>query len=144
MTADKRVVFVEQFRPPVKKRVVEFPAGLINDLKHISRETLLNGARRELLEETGYRAKRIKKLMTGPVSGGSSSDLVTVVLAADLKKVSEGGGDELEDIIVHEVVLSKVDAWLSQMKRKGKLVEPKIYAGLYFLNKYNNFFKTKK
>ena len=136
MTKDKEVVFVEQFRPPVGKRVLEFPAGLVNDQKR-KKESWKAAALRELLEETGYRAKRIVKLLEGPVSSGMSSDKVVMAQALDLIKVTEGGGDELEDIKVHKVPLSKVDSWLKETERKGCLIEPKIYAGLYFLKKYN-------
>ena len=136
-TDDNRVLFVEQYRPPVKKRVVEFPAGLVNDGEFKRRESILSAAKRELLEETGYKAGKMTKLLEGPVSSGSSADMVTIVQAQNLKKVSQGGGDEFEAIIVHEVPLIETDQWLSKMRRKGYLIEPKIYTGLYFLKTYN-------
>lgn len=137
VTDDNKVIFVEQFRPPVNKKVIEFPAGLVNDKKHIPNESILKAAKRELLEETGYLAKKIIKVMEGPVSCGATSDIVTMVRAYGLKKVNDGGGDELEDIIVHEIELSKVNKWLASMRKKGYLIEPKIYTGLYFLNNYD-------
>ena len=73
------------------------------------------------------------KILKGPVSSGSNADLITMFLAKDVKKVSEGGGDDSESIIVHSVPLGNVDQWLAKMERKGYLVEPKIYTGLYFL-----------
>ena len=58
LTKDRKVIFVEQFRPPVGKKVIEFPAGLMNDCpKRKTKETLISAAKRELLEETGYKAK---------------------------------------------------------------------------------------
>ena len=48
-------------------------------------------------------------------------------------KKGPGGGDETESIIVHEVSLQEVDLWLYEMEKKGYLVDPKVYAGLYFL-----------
>ncbi len=138
MTDDQKVIFVEQYRPPVDKRVIEFPAGLVNDHCHLKTESLLTAAKRELLEETGYQAQRMVELLKGPVSSGSSGDIVTMVLATGLKKVALGGGaDEFESIIVHEVDLKDVDAWLKRMENKAYLVEPKIYTGLYFLKNYN-------
>jgi len=98
---------------------------------------LIKAAKRELLEETGYQAKRMIKLIDGPVSGGSSSDIITIVQASDIKKVAKGGGDEYESIHIHEVPLHKTDQWLIHMRKKGCLIEPKIYAGLYFLKNYN-------
>jgi ADP-ribose pyrophosphatase len=49
---DGRVVLVRQFRYPVGKTIVEFPAGKLDD-----GEDILGCARRELQEETGYRAR---------------------------------------------------------------------------------------
>ncbi len=49
---DGRVVVVRQFRYPIGKSIVEFPAG-----KRDAGEDLLACARRELQEETGYRAR---------------------------------------------------------------------------------------
>ncbi|HQP10428.1 MAG TPA: NUDIX hydrolase [Candidatus Omnitrophota bacterium] len=133
MTKEGRVIFVEQYRPPVGKKVVEFPAGLVNDHKNRRRESIFSAAKRELMEETGYRAEKIVKLLEGPVSSGSSGDIVTMVRAFDLKKVCCGGGDEFENIIVHEVPLQETDRWLCERRKKGYLIEPKIYTGLYFL-----------
>ncbi len=143
MTNENKVLFVEQFRPPVGKQVIEFPAGLINDEFASEQESIIEGAKRELLEETGYAAKRLKKLISGPVSGGSSTDIVTMIMAFDLQKKGQGGGVSDEGIIVHEVSLSKVDRWLKSMERKGRLIEPKVYSGLYFLHKYNERFNDK-
>lgn len=57
VTNDKKILFVSNFRYPIGKRVLEIPAGIIdND------ETPLQCARRELEEETGYFAKKIEKI----------------------------------------------------------------------------------
>jgi ADP-ribose pyrophosphatase len=49
---DGRIVLVRQFRYPIGKTIVEFPAGKLDD-----GEDILGCARRELQEETGYRAR---------------------------------------------------------------------------------------
>lgn len=133
LTQEKRVLFVEQYRIPVRKRVIEFPAGLMNDQGLKRKESFVTAAKRELLEETGYAAQKITKVVEGPTSGGSSRDLVTIVRAEGLKKVHAGGGDATESIRVHEVLLSQADRWLASQMKKGLLVDPKVYAGLYFL-----------
>ena len=134
MTKDKKVIFISQYRPPVGKKVIEFPAGLVNDLALKRKETLLMAAKRELLEEAGYRAKKMQTLFQGPISAGLTSDLVTLVLALDVQKVAVGKGDASEMIeAIYEVPLKNVDRWLQKMQQKGYLIEPKIYAGLYFL-----------
>jgi len=135
VTKNKKVIFIEQYRPPVGKNVIEFPAGLVNDAKDCKHESVAAGAKRELFEETGYKARKIIPILKGPSSSGSSADLVTMVRAVDIEKVGEGTGDGTESIKVHEVPLAKVDQWLKSMEKKGCLIEPKVYAGLYFLNK---------
>jgi ADP-ribose pyrophosphatase len=132
-TADHKVILVEQFRRPVAKRVIGFPAGLVNDHVYRRRESAAAAARREFLEETGYLAGRVTKFFEGPVSAGMCRDMVTIFHADKLKKAGHGGGVDCEDITVHEVPLRAVDSWLSRQRKKGILVAPNVYAGIYFL-----------
>ena len=132
-TSKGEAVLVEQYRPALKKKVMEWPAGLVSDLGKT--ETLLAAAKRELLEETGYKAGRMKHLVSGPLSSGFSADRLTFYLASELKKISKGGGDETESITVHHVPLKKIESWLRGMEKKGRLVDPKVYVGVYFLSR---------
>src|SRR4051812_22417920 len=59
VTDDGKLILVEQFRPPVNKRVIEIPAGLAGDVAGREEESLETAARRELLEETGYEAREM-------------------------------------------------------------------------------------
>ncbi|HCU23977.1 MAG TPA: hypothetical protein DF383_03090 [Deltaproteobacteria bacterium] len=131
MTAERKVILVEQYRVSLGKNVIEFPAGLVGDQDKA--ENLETAARREFLEETGYTAERWTLLMDGPPSAGMSSETVSIFLAEALKKVGAGGGDESEKITVHEVELSQVEEWLWTRRREGTAVDPKVYSGLYFL-----------
>ncbi len=132
VTAENRLLLTEQFRPPVHARVIELPAGLSGDVAGHEEEDLAAAARRELLEETGYRARGMKRLTHGPPSAGLSNELVTFYRATGLKKVAPGGGDASEDIVTHEAPLSRIDAWLKRQVAEGKLIDPKVFAGLYF------------
>jgi ADP-ribose pyrophosphatase len=136
VTREGKILFVEQFRRPVKSHVIEFPAGLVNDIKSQNPETLEDAAKRELLEETGYAADHLSFLVEGPVSSGLSSEIITFYQAVNVVKKGQGGGDATESIVVHEVVLSEADVWLHRMEKQGYLVDPKVYAGLYFLKIY--------
>ena len=134
LTADGKVILTRQWRPPVKKDVIEFPAGLVNDNKDCHKnESMALAAQRELLEETGYQAQRMKKILTGPVSAGFSSDLISIYLASGLTKKTDGGGDATENIRTYTVPLAHVERWLKEKMRQGCLIDPKVYAGLYFL-----------
>ncbi|HEY0010219.1 MAG TPA: NUDIX hydrolase, partial [Tepidisphaeraceae bacterium] len=63
VTPAGELMLIEQHRPPLGKNVIELPAGLAGDLD--AGESLAAAAKRELLEETGYRASRVKKLAEG-------------------------------------------------------------------------------
>ena len=130
----KKILFVDQHRAAVRKRVIEFPAGLVNDWQtNEGLESLESAAIRELYEETGYRTKKLVHLTTGPSAAGISPTPMTFFRAEGLKKEGTGGGDESEDITVYEVPFSRVDSWLKGIQKKGFLVDPKVYIGLYFL-----------
>jgi ADP-ribose diphosphatase len=133
LTPAGRLVLVEQFRPPVGANVIELPAGLAGDEDAHRDEDLAGAARRELLEETGYEAEAFRVLAEGPPSAGLTSEVVTFVRATGLRRIGPGGGDANEDIRVHEVQLPAVESWLAERTRAGLLVDPKVYAGLYFL-----------
>lgn len=133
VTDDDRLILVEQFRPPVNGRVIELPAGLAGDEPGAEEEELVEAARRELLEETGYAAESFTRLFAGPPSAGLSSEVLTFFRAEGLKKVGTGGGDESEDIQIHEVPLGDLETWLNRRREvENILVDPKVYAGLYF------------
>ena len=57
VTEDRKVILVEQYRPPVNRKVIELPAGLAGDIPLQEDEPLVVAAKRELKEETGYVAK---------------------------------------------------------------------------------------
>ncbi|HBA85079.1 MAG TPA: DNA mismatch repair protein MutT [Verrucomicrobia bacterium] len=135
VTDEGKLLLVEQYREPVASRVLELPAGLAGDAHGRRREAFEEAARRELLEETGYAARKMKFLMEGPPSCGLSAEIVTFFQAGGLKKVGPGGGDEEEDILVHEVALAQAEKWLKKMEKKGLMVDPKVYSGLYFAMK---------
>jgi ADP-ribose pyrophosphatase len=126
------MILVEQFRPPLGKRVIEIPAGLAGDIAGSEDEVLEAAARRELLEETGFEASDMRYLTEGPPSAGLSTELVTFFRASDLKKVGPGAGDGSEEIEVHTVPLRGLPAWLKEKQASGYLIDYKIYAALYF------------
>lgn len=135
VTPENCLLLVEQYRIPVHARTLELPAGIIGDEPGTSGEEHAEAAKRELLEETGYQAARMEALATGPASSGLTSEVVTLFHATGLHRLHQGGGVAHEEITVHEVKLREVDSWLRQKAASGLLVDPKIYAGLYFLER---------
>ena len=132
VTDDGKLVLVEQHRPPVGARVIELPAGLAGDDKEHVDEDLADAARRELLEETGYEARSVERVAAGAASAGMTNEVMTLFRATGLKKTGSGEGDGTEDITLHEVPLRDVRGWLAEQERRGRLVDLKVYTGLYF------------
>ena len=128
---DQRLVLVEQYRPAVRQRVLELPAGLVGDVDGRHAESVLDAAARELEEETGYRADEMVPLFEGPIAVGVSDETVSFFNARGLVRVGAGGGDDTEDIAVHEVPLAELNAFLAAQRAKGLAIDPKIFAGLY-------------
>jgi len=135
VTPDDEVLFVEQFRVPIQQRTIEMPAGLVGDIEDLAHEGAIESAARELEEETGYRAARIEFVMSGPTSAGMSTEHATFVRATGLVRIGDGGGDEHEQIIVHRVPRATCAQWLAERLREGFSIDPKLYAGLYFLER---------
>lgn len=141
LTADDKVLFVEQWREAVHSKTIEMPAGLVGDLAASPDESAVAAAHREILEETGYRAGRIEFLMSGPSSAGMSNEMIAFVRAYDLTREHAGGGDHTEDIVLHEVPRSEAPTWLLAKMREGYSIDPKLFAGLYFLDHAQSLFR---
>jgi ADP-ribose pyrophosphatase len=135
VTEEEKLLLVEQYRIPIHARTIELPAGIVGDEPGGSDESFADAAKRELLEETGYAAERIEALTTGPSSSGLTSEVVTLLCASGLKQMHAGGGVAHENITVHAVPLADVHDWLARRAVEGLLIEPKVYAGLYFLGR---------
>lgn len=133
ITPDDRILFVEQYRVAILQRTIEMPAGLIGDLVDQADEGALLAAQRELEEETGYRCSRIEFIHEGPSSSGMSTEMIVFARAHDLVRVGPGGGDASEDIIVHEVPRDQAGAWLFARAAEGYSIDPKLFAGLWFI-----------
>jgi ADP-ribose pyrophosphatase len=86
----KRILLVRQYRLPAQRFLWEIPAGSVDP-----GETPLQTAKRELKEETGYRAKNWKKLISFFPSPGFLTEKMTIYLATGLTAgVATPMGDE--------------------------------------------------
>ncbi len=132
VTDDRELLLVEQRRPPVRGLVLELPAGLVGDEEGTEQEGLVEGARRELREETGFEALRWEIVASGPTSPGTTSEIIALLRATGLRRVGPGGGHGSESLTVHPVPLDGAEAWLHAREKTGVLVDLKIYAGLWF------------
>lgn len=131
VTEEGELLLVEEYRVPLHAWTIGLPAGISGDE---GEESALQSARRELEEETGYRAAAWTYLFTGPSSPGLTTEMVSFYRADGLHQVSEGGGVAHENITVHRIPLPLVHDWLMDQIGQGKVVDPKIFMGLYFLS----------
>jgi ADP-ribose pyrophosphatase len=136
INADRRLILVQQFRVPINRPVIELPAGLVGDMAASSDEPLLEAARRELLEETGYEAAKMTHLFTGVLAPGLCDEHNEFFFAHGLRKVGPGGGDSGENITVHEVPLDSCALWLHEQHERGLAIDAKIFAALHFAQQF--------
>ena len=85
----KRILLVRQFRLPAGRSLWELPAGKLDE-----GEKPLEAARRELKEETGYQARKWKKLVSYWPSPGFVAEKMTIFLATGL---TAGDAEPMED-----------------------------------------------
>ncbi|MEL9998453.1 MAG: NUDIX hydrolase [Sulfolobales archaeon] len=97
------VILIKQFRPSLNKWILEVPAGRVE-----INEALEDTARRELIEEVGYDAKTLIKLVSIYPAPGYSDEVLHIFLAKDLTYV----GSKLEVGELIEVVKVRLDSAL--------------------------------
>ena len=120
------VLLVEQFRVPLGRTCIELPAGLIGDDDGSEDEAAEIAGGRELEEETGYRAARIDNMGEFFSSPGMVTESFTLLRASGLEKVSEGGGLPGEDITVHRVPLTGLEAFLAERRAQGDAIDVRL------------------
>ena len=114
------VLLVEQYRIPAGRVCLELPAGLVGDEGHD--ESVADAAKRELEEETGYRAETVEELGEFYSSPGMTSERFTMVRATGLAKV----GEPEEGITVHRVARGAVAGFVSARRAAGIGIDAKL------------------
>jgi ADP-ribose pyrophosphatase len=121
---DPDVLLIRQYRHAAGQFLLELPAGRIEP-----GEKVLPAAKRELLEETGYRARRWSRLVQYYASPGFVAESMDILLAEDLIHApGEGTPDEDEHIEVHPTPLSEA----VRLAMTGKLHDGKSLIGILF------------
>jgi ADP-ribose pyrophosphatase len=121
-----RVVLERQFRYPVDRVMVEFPAGKLD-----ANEASLDCAQRELMEETGYRAKEWARAgVLHPVIS-YSTETIDIWFARGLSL----GERKLDAGEFLEVITARPDELL-QWCRDGRVTDAKTLTGVLWLQNF--------
>jgi len=103
LTKENEVVLVKQYRHGVCEVLLEFPGGVVED-----GEDPFDGAKRELLEETGYRAAKLIEIGKIYPNPALQTNTLHCYLALDAELVSTQNLDAGEDIEVHLMPLDEL------------------------------------
>ncbi|ODN30068.1 NUDIX domain-containing protein [Fervidobacterium thailandense] len=122
ITEDGKVVLVEQYRYPIKQKLLEIPAGKFDK----PGEDPLECAKRELEEETGYSAREYIYLGYIHTTPGFSNEVIHLYLARGLKK-GQMSPDEDEILKVH------LEDFREVLKKciSGEITDAKTLAGIF-------------
>ena len=120
---EPRILLERQYRHAAQSMMWELPAGRIDD-----GETALTAAKRELLEETGYSARRWKRILHFYVSPGFLDETMTIYLAEGLD-AGEAQPEADERITCKFFTLSEAKG----MALNGRIRDAKTIAGILWL-----------
>jgi ADP-ribose pyrophosphatase len=116
-----QVLLIRQYRHPVSRLLWEIPAGL----RDVAGESLWNAARRELLEEAGYRARDWRVLADYYSSPGFTTERLRIFLARELEFVPPGE----RDFVPQDEEAQLVPAWLPLDEAVRKVLAGDLHNG---------------
>lgn len=128
LTDAREIVLVEQYRPPLARACIELPAGLVGD--ETEGEAVLDSARRELHEETGFEAAEWEDFGTFASSPGMVGEMFHLWRATGLRRTGPGGGTASEGIIVHVVPVAELPAFIAEARARGCAIDTRLLIGL--------------
>ena len=115
LPAPDKILLVKQYRYPVHLFTYEIPAGKLS-----VGEKPLACVRRELEEETGYRANKVSKLVSFWPTAAFSTEVIHLYLATDLVKTQVNPDDD-EFLEILTVSPRQIERWM----RSGKIRDSK-------------------
>lgn len=112
VTADNKLILVEQYRKALERSIIEIPAGKLEpgELPEMT-------ARRELEEETGYGCNELTYLQSFATSPGFADEIIHLFVARGLYKLEEAVAmDEDEFVELLEVSLEEAEQLVAEQK----------------------------
>jgi len=127
VTNDGKIVMVTQHRFPMNKKLLELPAGKLDQ-----GEDPFVCAVRELEEETGFKSDNVKELGSIYTTPGYSSEKLWIYLAKDLRPGDHNREEGEYGMEVFEFSLDEIEEKIY----KGEIVDGKTICGIYLAKRY--------
>ena len=125
------VPLVRQFRYPIQRLLLELPAG---KLDHGDKEDTIEGAKRELSEETGLEAAQWTYLGSMLLSPGFCDERLHMYLARDLKRCGQHLDEDeflnVEYMPFDELLRQVMDGTIEDAKTVTAALKTKMHLGL--------------
>ncbi len=121
---DNVILLEYRYRPALDKHIYELPAGILKP-----GETIEECAKRELLEETGYEARSVERLISFYPTPGYTNEMIHIVVMKDLlrrEKPQAEMSPEEKYMEIREIDLDKA----LEMIRSGEIVDGKTIIGV--------------
>lgn len=125
ITSDGKIIMVEQYRKPCEMISLELPAGKLD-----KNEPPEECAKRELMEETGFIAGKLTKVLTIHSTPGFSDEVLHMFVATDLTE-KNACPDEDEFISCKKYEISD----LISMIEKGQITDAKTIIGIFLADR---------
>jgi ADP-ribose pyrophosphatase len=130
LTKKQEVLLIKQYRHGAQSVIWEFPGGVVED-----GENPLDGARREMLEETGYTTSNIIEIGKFYPNPSLQTNLMYGYLAYDAEKTDVQKLDEAEEIEVHLVPLDELIALTKRGEFLNGLQIAVLFHALAYINR---------
>jgi len=124
---DGKLVMVSQYRYPLEKFILEFPAGKLD-----FNEDPLVCAVRELREETGYTAANFQKLGTIATTPGFCTEILHIFLATGLTAGEHSREEGEYGMEVEELLFKEIDEKIV----RGEIIDSKSICGLHMASRF--------
>jgi ADP-ribose pyrophosphatase len=121
---DGKIILVKQFRYPLQKKLIEFPAGKLE----IGEDPLVC-ATRELEEETGYKAKKIKKLGEIYTAPGYCTEILYIYSATGLTVGNYNREEGEQGMEILDLSIAEIEAMIIS----GEINDAKTIVGTYYI-----------
>lgn len=139
---ERFIIFLETKRPPIyaenkAETCIELPAGLIGDVR--DNESIIEAAKTELLEETGYIADRIQLIIENSSSSGGCLSETIAYTIADIRNTKQKeipSSDNGVIIAHHKINIKDVDKWILAQAKEKKSISSQTLGALYCLSAF--------